>query len=172
MPIRQTFRRQFRAPVRTNKETVDSVSLLVPAGTTTTIDIATAVNDYVGTVGTMPISAKVKAVWIEATYGSNFTTIGRVDWYLARQAPGIGIGSFPVPSATGGDIMRKWIFLERKGLTQGIAAAGGGPTSKVAGWVPVPKLFQNMSEGSKLLIRVGSSEVYSFCLKVIYKWMA
>jgi len=163
--------RRFRAPVRHNKEIVDAVNLVIAAGVTTTINVATAVNDYVGGVGTCPISAKVKAFWLEVSYTKGESTVGRLDWYLAK-APAL-TSTLPTPGATGGTLGRKYIFLERKGLASldGLLEQGGSP-ARFAGWIMVPKRFQNMAEGDGFQVIIGASVVYNFCMKVIYKWVA
>ncbi len=169
--MRMVYRRRFRYPVRHNKETVDIVTLVVAAGVTSRIVIAQSVNDYIGTVGSMPISAKVKAFWIEISYTKSESTVGRLDWYLAKEPAGVALT--PTPGATGGTLQRKYIFLERKGLTSndGLLEQGGSP-ARFAGWIMVPKRFQNMAEGDAFQLAFGSSTVHNVCAKVIYKWIA
>ncbi len=165
------YRRRFRAPVRHNKEIVDTVTLVVAAGVTTRVVIAQAVNDYIGTVGSMPISAKVKALWVEISYTKSESTVGRLDWYIAKE-PG-GVTLTPTPGATGGTLQRKYIFIERKGLTSndGLLEQGGSP-ARFAGWVMIPKRYQNMAEGDAIQLAIGSSVVHNVCAKILYKWIA
>jgi len=165
------YRRRFRYPVRHNKEIVDVVALVVAAGVNTTINVAIAINDYVGGVGTCPISAKIKAIWLEVSYTKSESTVGRLDWYIAKNPTQSLI--LPVAGNTGGDSNRKFIFMERKGLTSndGLLEQGGSP-ARFAGWVMVPKRFQNMAENDAIQLRIGSSVVHNFCAKIIYKWIA
>ncbi len=165
------YRRRYRYPVRHNKEIVDAVLLVVAGGVTSLVNLATAVNDYVGTVGTMPISAKVKAFWIEISYTKSESTVGRLDWFIDKR-PG-NLASTPTPGATGGTINRNLIFIERKGLTSndGLLEQGGSP-ARFAGWIMVPKRFQNMAEGDVFELKIAASTVYNVCLKCIYKWVA
>ncbi len=89
------------------------------------------------------------------------------------KVPGLaGIGNFPVPGNTSGAAARKFIFLERKGLFNlSSDAFGTGSTVRgFAGWVRIPKRYQRMGETDQIVIRIGSSEDYSACLKIIYKW--
>lgn len=155
---------------RTNKETVDSVTFAVAAGVTTRIAVASTVNDYTGTVGTCPLGSIIKALWIEASYTKADSLVGRLDWLVIKIPSGVG-GLTTVPGATGGFIGRKFIFLERKGIqsNDGLVGQGGSP-ARSAGWLMIPKRYQRMGEGDTLNIDIGSSVVYNFCLKVIYKW--
>ncbi len=151
---------------------MDSVAFAVAAGVVTTITIATAVNDYVGTVGTQPIGAKIKAVWIESSYSKADSLVGRLDWLLNKKPASVDT-SLLIPGATGGVLARKYVIFERKGIqsNDGLVEQGGSP-ARFAGWLMIPKRFQNMAEGDQWQIKVGSSVVYNFCLKVIYKWQA
>jgi len=160
------FRSQ-RAVLRSNKEVVDSVTIAVAGGVTTIVNLAESKNDYLGVVGTCVISAKIKAIWLELTYNSESVNQQRLDWFLAKK-PGI-VGITAVPGATGGALDRKFIFLERKGLNP--KTAGGSP-AKVAGWIRVPKRFQNMAEADKFQLHINASDTYSVCIKAIYKWYA
>ena len=164
-------RKLSRLVGRTNKEIVDVVNLVIAAGITTRINIVAAVNDYTGSVGTCPIGSKVKAVWLETSYTKAESVIGRLD-YLVMKIPG-GTTIITTPGNTGGATFRKFIFLERKGLlsNDGLAEQGGSP-ARAAGWLMIPKRFQNMAEGDSLILDVGSSVVYNFCAKIIYKWHA
>ena len=65
--------RQRLAVVRSNKEVVDGVFLKVTGGTVTNVTVAASINDYVGTVGTCPISAKIKGCFIEWSYNADST---------------------------------------------------------------------------------------------------
>jgi len=164
--------RRFSPPVRHNKEIIDSVLLVVAAGVTSSVAIATAVNDYIGTAGTHPISAKIKAFWLEVSYTKGENTVGRIDWLLMKKPAGVSTAGV-IPGSTGGNVARKYILLERKGLASldGLLEQGGSP-ARFAGWIMVPKRFQNMAEGDSWEIRVGASVVHNFCLKALYKWVA
>lgn len=148
--------------------------LAVASGVTTDISLVAAVNDYVGLIATCPIGSKVKAMYIEYSYNGNSTiSNGRMDFFVCKN-PNFGIGTFPVPGATGGNNKRKFIFLERKGLNP-FSTGGFGANSQLArgaGWIMIPKRYQNIAEGDSIFMRVNSSIAYNFCLKVIYKWFA
>ncbi len=169
MPFR---RRQGSAkrPIVSNKEIVDSVSLIVPAGTTTSIDVATSVNDYSGGVGTCPLGSSILGFYVESSF-STVGGIGRLDWLLCKRNAGLAAVNFPTPGASGGDVRRKYVFHESKGLVQGETTVGaGGQTSRNRDFLRIPRSFRRMGENDAWTIRVGSSEAYNFCLKVIYKW--
>ncbi len=165
--------RRFRSksPIVSNKEIVDSVVFIVAGGVTTDIAIATAVNDYTGSVGTCPHGANIKGFLVEWSTNNVDNIVSRIDWYLTKVPAGIGLGGMPVPGTTGGNIQRRNIFHEKKGIAQGQSAASlGGQSTRQTEFLAIPKGFQRMAEGQIWGIKVGSSENYSFCLKVIYKW--
>ncbi len=161
-----------RAVLRANKEIIDSIAFSVAGGTTTDIILVASVNDYTGVVGTCPIGAKVKAIWVELTYGAETNTTTRFDWLLQKVPSGI---SLVTPGASGGVNPRKFVFVERKGIAStlfdGTNSAGGTPP-RTAGWIRIPKRFQNIAEGDSIHLRIGASSTYSVCTKIIYKWFA
>jgi len=159
-----------KRPIVSNKEIVDSVVFIVAGGVTTDIDIASAVNDYTGTVGTCPLGANILGFYLETSTSNTDNIVGRTDWYLVKRTSGISASGFPTPGATGGSQFRKWIFHEEKGIFQGDTATVGGVPSRKTQFIAIPKGKQRMGESDAWTIRVGSSENYSFCLKCIYKW--
>ncbi len=160
-----------KRPIVSNKEIVDFVGLLTSAGVTTDIDIATNVQDYTGTVGTVPHGAKILGFYIEASYNLSQVIVGKFDWYICKRESGRGVSGFPTPGATGGDKLRKRIFHERKGvLDGGTTSNAGGQTSKSVEFIKIPRGFQRMGEDDVFTIKAEASTNYSFCLKVIYKW--
>ncbi len=169
------FRRNLSV-VRSNKEIIDGVFLKVTGGTITDVIVAQAVNDYIGTVGTCPISSKIKGCFIEWSYNADSTLEGRLDWFFAKAPGTIVAGSFPTPGATGGNLNRKFIFQERKGLTNPFNTGSGfAVSSQIRGgmmFLKIPRRFQNMAEGDLLILRIHASANYNFCLKIIYKWFA
>ncbi len=164
-------RRSGKSPIHSNKEIVDSVTLLVAAGVTTDVDLVTAVNDYTGTVGTCRQGATILGFYIESSYNLSQVIVGRFDWFLCKRESGRGTTAFPTPGSTGGTQLRKSIFHERKGVLDGGPGTNiGGQTAKSVEFIKIPKGFQRMGEGDAWTIRAGASTAYSFCLKVIYKW--
>ncbi len=167
---RQGFRRKMAlVPIVSNKEIIDSVSLIVAAGVITDIQIAAAINNYVGTVGTQTTNSVIKGFYLETSYNNVDNIVGRLDWYVCKVVAPTLITAFPSPGATGGHALRSKIFHERKGIFNGTATTGGGQMSKSIEFIAIPKKFQKMNEDEKWFIRVGASENYSFCLKCIYK---
>jgi len=163
-------RQSGKHPIVSNKEIIDSVVLIVAGGVTTDVEIAVQINDYVGTVGTCPLGAHIKGFYLEWSTNNVDNIVGRTDWYLCKLPPGISITAFPSPGATGGNTQRRNIFHERKGIGVGAPTTAGGQSSRQTEFIAIPKGFQRMNENAKWVIRIGSSENYSFCLKVIYKW--
>lgn len=143
---------------------------IVAGGTTTDIDIASTVNSYTGTVGTVPIGASILGFYLETSINNVDNIVGRTDWFLCKRTSGTPFTSFPTPATTGGHVFRKWIFHESKGIGQGTATTGGGQSTRMREFIKIPKRYRRMGEADDWSIRVGSSENYSFCLKCIYKW--
>lgn len=162
--------------LRSNKETIDGVFLKVTGSVVTNVIIAQAVNDYAGTVGTCPIGAKIKGCFIEWSYNNDSTLEGRMDWLFCKAPGSLILGDMPTPGATGGQVNRKFVFQERKGLQNPFNTGSGfAVSSQIRGgmmFLKIPRRFQNMSEGDLLGIKIQSSTDYNFCLKVIYKWFA
>jgi len=167
-------RRNFQSskrPIVSNKEIIDTVAFLVTGGVTTDINIASAVNNYTGTIGTQPLGSSLLGFYIETSASNGDSIVNRIDWYLCKRTSGTPFSSFPIPGATGGDVNRKWIFHESKGIGQGEAVSTlGGQTSRMREFIKIPKRFRRMGEADFWSIRVGASTDYNFCLKVIYKW--
>lgn len=168
MPFR---RRGARPVIVSNKEIVDTVVLLNSAGVIADTTIATTVNNYIGTVGSCPLGAKIKGFYIEYSYNLSQVIVGKFDWFLAKLDSLRSIADLPPPGATGGDALRKKIFHERKGvLDGGSASTAGGQTSKSVEFIAIPKGFQRMGEDDRWVIRSSATTQYSFCIKIIYKW--
>ena len=160
-------------PVVSNKEVIDSTVLLAAAAVTTDVDIATAVNGYIGTIGTCPLASSIKGFYLEISYNLNQNIVGAFDWYLAKRQLGQPASAYPVPGTTGGDPFRKRIFHERKGVLDGGNGSNiGGQTSKSVEFIAIPKSFKKMSENDVWFLRFRGTTNYSFCLKAIYKWYA
>jgi len=159
-----------KRPIVSNKEIVDAVFLIVAGGVNTDIDIASAVDDYTGTVGTVPLGATVLGFYLESSSNNVDNIVGRTDWYLMKRPKGIGTGAFPTAGATGGHEKRALIFHETKGVFSGATSTVGGQMTRIREFIKIPKGFRRFAENDKWTIRVGSSENYSYCLKCIYKW--
>jgi len=172
MMARQQSRKLRNIPIVSNKEVIDAVFLIVAGGVITDAKLATAVNDYTGTVGTLPVNAEIKGFYLETSYANVDNIVGRLDWYLCKN-PGGGqaITNFPSPGATGGTVFRSKIFHEEKGIfTNGNGTTAGGQMKTNTQFLGIPKKFRKMNEGDEWFIRIGASENYSFCIKCIYKW--
>ncbi len=152
-------------PVRSNKETIDGVFLGVAAGVTTIVNVASQINDYIGTVGSCPIGASIKAFFIELSYSQTAAVETNFDWFIGK-SPGDNL-TLPVPGATGGTPNRKWLFHEGKGI-----APRSGNVTKMQGWIKVPSKMTRMGEDDIFEIHLRCAAAYNACLKVIYKWYA
>jgi len=147
----------------------------VAGGVTTDSALASTVNDYTGTVGTCPIGATILGFYIEASAidVDDGTLTNRIDWFLCKVVSGFAVTTFPVPAATGGNLKRRWIFHEEKGIFSDNPAGsvGGGTTPiRTRTFVKIPLGRRRMGEGDAWFIRSGSSGDYSVCYKIIYKW--
>ncbi len=151
-------------PVNSNKEVIDTTLLAVGAAVVTTTILAQSINDYVGTVGTCPLGAVIKGLYL---FVQILPTAGtaNVDWFLMKSPNAIVP---PIPGAVGGNVARKFILHEEKGLP-GNAADGAYPAT-FKGVIKIPKSRQRMAEGDTIRILVRGADVYNACIKAIYKW--
>ncbi len=74
----------------------------------------------------------------------------------------------PTPGATGGDVNRKLILHEEKGIP-GNAADGAYPLT-FKGVIKIPRGKQRWGEGDSLLLRMRGAGIYNACVKSIYKF--
>jgi len=154
---------RMRPVINTRKEIVDSVNLAVAAGVTTTITLASTVNDYIGTVGTVEVGTVIKWIYL---FCQILPTAGtaNVDFYIAKSPAGVVL---PVPGATGGTPGRKYILHEEKGIP-GNAADGAYPLT-FKGVIKIPRGRQRMGEDDRITLLVRGADIYNQCSKCIYK---
>ncbi len=150
-------------PVVSSKEIVDSTLLAVTAATTSVVPVASQVNDYVGTVGTVPLGGKVGSVFLFIQLIETATT-SNVDWYIAKRPTDTVL---PVPGATGGSTARKFILHEEKGIP-GNSGDGAFPAT-FKGVIKIPRGRQRFAEGDVLELRIRGTGIYNACVKCIYK---
>ncbi len=150
-------------PIVSNKEVVDSTLLGVAAGTTSTVAVANQINDYVGTVGTVPLGSKVSSLFL---FVQVLPTAGtaNVDMLVIKSPNAIAP---PTPGAVGGNIARKYVLHEEKGIP-GNSADGAYPMT-FKGVVRIPKGRQRMGEGDSIRVLVRGADIYNACVKAIYK---
>lgn len=160
------FRRALRMrPINTIKNIVDNTSLLVAAATTTTVDLAVAVNAYAGAVTDVPIGAKVIGFYLFIQIQPEVATTN-VDWYIAKGNTA-SIGAMPTPGSTGGHVNRNLILHEEKGLP-GNYTNGNSPLT-FRGFIRLPRGRQMFHEGDICRVFLRGAATYSLCLKSIYK---
>jgi len=150
-------------PVNSTKEIVDSVTLGVAAGVTTTVTLGTAVNDYTGTTGTFPVGSKVSSIYLFVQLIPTATT-ENVDFYVIKRPTGVSGGT---PGATGGVVGRNFILHEEKGIP-GNANDGAYPLT-FKGVIKIPRGRQRMAEGDVILLLGRGVGIYNMCVKCIYK---
>ncbi len=170
IPFNRSYRASAKRPILSNKEILDTTVLIVAGGVTTDVDLATATNNYTGTVGTCPLGSTIIGFYLEVSSNNVDNIIGRTDWYLCKRNAGDAFTNFPTPANTGGDVRRKYIFHEEKGIFPGAPTTAGGQSFRTKQFIRIPRGARRMGESDRWSIRVGSSENYSFCLKCIYKW--
>lgn len=154
---------RFRPVIHTRKEIVDSTTLGVAAATTTSIIVASVINDYVGTVGTVEVGSKIAWIYL---FVQCIATLGtaNVDFYVIKRPVGV---ADPVPGATGGATSRKYILHEEKGIP-GNAGDGAYPLT-FKGVIKIPKGRQRMAEGDVIRVVIRGTDIYNACVKCIYK---
>ncbi len=162
--LRMPFhRRGMRPVIHTRKEIIDSTLLGVAAATTSTVVLATAVNDYVGTVGTVEVGSLVSSMFLFVQIIPTAST-ENVDWYIAKIPANVVL---PIPGATGGTPGRRFILHEEKGIP-GNSADGAYPAT-FKGVIKVPKGRQRFAEDDVIQLRLRGVGIHNICVKSIYK---
>ncbi len=154
---------RFRPIVHTRKEIVDTTLLGVSAATVSTVSLATVVNDYVGTAGSVEVGSKIKWIYLFVQVLETATT-SNVDWYVIKRPQG---PTNPTPGAVGGTIARKFVLHEEKGIP-GNANDGAYP-STFKGVIKIPRGRQRMAEGDVIQLVIRGTGIYNACAKCIYK---
>ncbi len=158
-------RRSSLSPINSRKNIVDAVDLATGAATVNVINLATALDNYVGAAATVPSGSVIKFIYLFVQIIPT-TGTANVDWYVWKN-PG-GELTPAVPGATSGNSMRRWIMHEEKGIP-GNAGDGAYPLT-FKGVIKIPKGRQRMGEGDVLQIRGRGVDVYNMCVKCIYKF--
>ncbi len=154
---------RLRPIIHSRKEIVDSTLLGVTAGTISTVQLATVVNDYVGTVGTCVVGSIIKYIYIFVQIIETATT-SNVDWYVRKAPLAVNVDT---PGAIGGTLSRKYVLHEEKGIP-GNSNDGAYPAT-FKGVIKIPKGRQRMAEGDSILIALRGTGVHNACIKCIYK---
>ncbi len=171
MPVSHMMMARFRRssnlrPINSVKNIVDGVFLGVAAAAVTPIDIAVAINTYAGATTTVPIGAKVSSIYLFIQIIST-TGTANADWFIAKANTATTL-AMPVPGATGGDLNRRFILHEEKGIP-GNASDGAYPLT-FKGVIKLPKGRQRFGEGDFLRIFARSADIHNICVKAIYKF--
>lgn len=151
-------------PVNSVKNIQDSTQIGVTGGTNASVSIAAAVNAYSGAVNEVPIGAKVNAVYLFVQIACDSTT-ANVDWYIGKFPSGL---TLPNPGSTGGNVYRRYILHEGKGLP-GNYAAGSSPLT-FEGVIRIPKGRKRFAEGDAITFVARGGSQFSLCVKAIYKF--
>lgn len=154
---------RFRPIIHTRKEIVDGTFLAVAGAGITTTTVATVVNDYIGTAGTVEVGSKIKWIYLFVQIIETAST-SNVDFYVIKKPSSV---VNPVPGATGGNVARKYILHEEKGIP-GNAADGAYPLT-FKGVIKIPRGRQRMAEGDLIAVVMRGTGIYNACLKCIYK---
>ncbi len=90
-----------------------------------------------------------------------------VDWYMWKGPVGIS-GVMPIPGVTGGDVERKYILHEEKGIP-GNALDGAYPLT-FKGVIKIPRGRQRFGEEDVMQLRLRGAGETNSCVKCIYKF--
>lgn len=153
-------------PINSVKNIIDGVFLGVGAAGITNVNLAFAVNNYTGLSGEVPIGASVKSVYL---FVQMLPTLGtaNVDWYVIKGNTAT-VAAAPVPGATGGDVNRRFILHEEKGIP-GNAGDGAYPLT-FKGVIKIPRGRQRFGEGDFLRVIMRGADIHNACVKCIYKF--
>ncbi len=154
----------MRPVIHSRKEIVDSTQIGVAGGANTVLAVASVVNDYTGAVGTVEVGSVVKSVYCFVQGINQTTGVANVDWYFIKRPAGI---TLPNPGAVGGNVARKFVLHEEKGIP-GNAGDGAYPLT-FKGVIKIPRGRQRMAEGDKIEIVFRSVDTANWCFKLIYK---
>lgn len=161
---RRGYRKLRLMPINSVKNIVDNTSIGVAAATTTTVSLGTAVNNYTGAVNQVPIGAKVSSIYLFFQIQPQ-ATVGVIDAFVIKRPLGV---TAPVPGVTGGDVARRFILHEEKGIP-GIFNNGASPAT-FRGVIKIPKGRMRFGEGDELEVHLRCSTAYDACVKCIYKF--
>ncbi len=152
--------------INSNKQIVDSVSIGVAAGVVTTVTLATALPDYIGTVGTCPTGAKISSIYLFCQIQPQAAQ-GNCDWYIAKGEQAT-INNLPAPGLTGGSNKRRYVLHEEKGIP-GVFNNGASPLT-FRGVIKIPRGRQRFGEDDRIQLKASCPTVYDLCIKCIYKF--
>ncbi len=155
-----------KRPINSEKQIVTSTNLLIAGGAGVTQTIVNTVNDYVGTVGTVPVGATIPWFFVELNLNNEGNITQTLSWYIAK----IPNNAFTPPSATdpGGSVFKKNIFKVGMEMPAGI---NNSSSVKRIFVLKVPKGFQRCGENDQWIIKTDPSTTgtYDVCSKVVYK---
>ncbi len=152
-------------PINSVKNIVDGTFLTVAAATVTSVDLALSVNDYAGAVNEVPIGAKVSSIYLFVQIQQQAVN-SNVDWYVGKFPA--GLAALPVPGATGGDITRRFILHEEKGIPGPVN--NGSPPLTFKGVIRIPRGRQRFGEAESIKLQLRGAAAYDACVKCIYKF--
>ncbi len=161
---RRFSRQSTLRPINSKKVIIDSTLLGVTAGTTSTVLLATAVDDFTGAPGTCPTGAKISSVYLFVQILPTATT-ENVDWYFAKAPDTITTATV---GSTNTSPFRKYILHEEKGIP-GNANDGAYPLT-FKGVIRIPKGRQRMGEGDDIFVKLVGVGIHNICIKCIYKF--
>ncbi len=161
------FRSSIR-PVKAVKNIVDGTFLGVGATVQTIVNLVDTVNDYTGLTATVPIGSTVNGVYLFVQMIDSGSTVTNVDWYVYKRN-GLAAAVTPVdPGSTGGNVIRKLILHEEKGIP-GNALDGAYPLT-FKGVIKIPRGMRRFGEGDQLKLVMRGTSAYNACVKCIYKF--
>ncbi len=170
---RGVFRRGRRPMTVINSiKNVRSIVSAAPVSTTTSVDIAKAVNTPSSTVQTeVSNGCKIFRIWVDFSIAASaevaIGTSNFADCYLWKNT-GANLTA-PAPASVGTSNEKTHVFRQWKGFI-GARTQGFEPL-KFRGWIKIPRTMQRMATDDIFQFVFRSEGVASIaCQQYIYKW--
>ncbi len=175
----------FRRPrgLVTSTKNISEASAIIAAVTNTEIlfvanavePSAVALSDNDGVQKNCRITSFFFSIFVYTEGGEVANEVPLVDWYVIKDNGGNMSGTFdashlPTPGATGVHENKRFIFHTEKGLAGGGDASLSGVPMVFKGVIRVPKGFQTMRIGDKIIICIRANFASKYCVQAIYKW--
>ncbi len=155
-----------KRPINSVKNIIDGVFLAVAGGTITTVTLAQSVNDYVGGATELPTGGTIKGIYLFVQMNQT-AVVSNVDWYIWKGSANLS-GTMPVPGATSGDLNRRYILHEEKGIPG--QSDNGAPPLTFRGVIKIPRGRQRFGEADVMQLRLRGAGIHNACVKCIYKF--
>ncbi len=143
---------------------MDGTFIGLAAGVQTVVNLAICVENPTGLTTDADVGSKIMSMYYFIQIQPQAAQ-GNVDFYI-HQSPSNSL-TMPVPGTTGGNINRKWILHEEKGLPG--VFNNGAPPLTFRGVIRIPRGRQRQGEADRIILRTVCSTAHDMCVKCIYK---